>query len=246
MRHAALRSAHILTVSEFSKNDIANYYQLPPEKITVTYEAADAPRAMPSASDQVRTLQQYHIKPPYLLYIGNAYPHKNLELLISAMKVLRQQPTTAGPWQLVLVGREDYFYKRLHQLAWSQNVDDIVVFPGFVPDRQLATLYSQAFAYVFPSLYEGFGLPALEAMIHGAPVLAARSSCLPEILGDAATYFNPASVSDMIKQIHHLTDPVVRDQLVSAGRQRVRGYSWQQMAAATARVYEHVTTTSTS
>ncbi len=243
MRHAALQSAHILTVSEFSKTDIAQYYSLPPSKITVTYEAADPPRTQPSLSDQAQTLQQYHIKPPYLLYIGNAYPHKNLELLIGAMKALKQQPTAAGPWQLVLVGREDYFYKRLHQLAWSENVDDVVVFPGFVPDRQLAALSNQAALYVFPSLYEGFGLPALEAMVHGTPVLAARSSCLPEILGDGAAYFNPASVSDMIKQIQALTESATRTALIAAGQRRVQQYAWQHTASATARVYEQVTAT---
>jgi len=236
MRHAVRFSQRIITVSEFSKQDIVNYYGIDPKKVVVTYEAAEAPKAV-VRSDVSQVLADYHIKKPYLLYIGNAYPHKNLDIMVDVLKASRQQQKDPA-WQLVCVGKEDYFYSRFKQLAWSKNVDDAIVFPGFVPDAALPVLYGNALAYIFPSLYEGFGLPPLEAMTYGTPVLSARASCLPEILGDAAEYFDPADVSAILEAIHRvITNQKTREELTRRGYAQVGKYHWQRMMDQTLNVY---------
>lgn len=236
MHHAVKFSQRIITVSEFSKNDIVNYYHINPEKVVVTYEASE-PAQEDDHRSQETVLQKYHIHKPYILYIGNAYPHKNLEIMIDVMKQYKQTHKEL-PWQMVFVGKEDYFYARLKQLAWSKNVDDHTIFTGFVPDNDLPYLYRGALAYIFPSLYEGFGLPPLEAMTYGTPVLAANASCLPEILGDAALYFDSADVSAIIGAIHRvIEDAELRQALAERGFAQVQRYSWHRMMEQTLNVY---------
>jgi glycosyltransferase involved in cell wall biosynthesis len=176
------------------------------------------------------------IKQPYLLYVGNAYPHKNLEGLIKAYAEIEKEIKNLS---LVLVGKEDYFYNRLKQLA--KNFSSNIIFPGFVPDSELAALYQNATAYVFASFYEGFGLPPLEAMAHGLPVVSSSKTCLPEVLGDAALYFNPDDKEDMknkIKQI--IQDEKLRENLRSRGYLQAKKYSWQECAEKTLGVYLNI------
>ncbi len=237
MKHAVKYSSKIITVSEFSKKDIIDYYSLPTKKVDVTYEAADV-SAEPLTPDQTeKTLQKYGITSPFFLYIGNAYPHKNLELLLDVMKELKQSGEI--PWKMVFVGKEDYFYARLKQQAWANDVDEYTVFTGFIPDADLPALYQSAIAYIFPSLYEGFGLPPLEAMSYGAPVLAAKSSCIPEVLSDAALYFDPKSISGIIDAIQTVwSNAEVREKLRHKGYERVKQFSWKKMMEQTLQIYE--------
>lgn len=238
IRHAALGAQHIITVSEYSKRDIMDYFRLPPEHISVTAEAVDALSTPPDDAKVEQTLKRYSIKSPYLLYVGNAYPHKNLELLIPMMQQLKQQ---GSKLRCVFVGKPDYFYDRLQQTAWAKNVDDVMQFVGFIPDKDLPSLYRGAFAYLFPSRYEGFGLPPLEAMLYGTPVVSARTSCLPEVLGDAALYFESDDVSGILSNIQQLLDhPELRASLIERGYQQVNRYSWETMAQQTLAVYEKV------
>ncbi len=236
MRHAVKHSRHIITVSEFSKQDIAKYYSIDPSKITVTYEAAELPQPATATDRSTDIVKHYGIKKPFILYVGNAYPHKNLNILLQVMKQMHDEKDAS--FQLVLVGREDHFYARLKQAAWAMNIDDSVIFTGFVPDAELATLYKEALLYIFPSRYEGFGLPPLEAMQHGTPVLAARTSCLPEILGEAATYFDPEDVSGIIKAVQQvLRQPETRSQMIDRGLAQAAKYSWKRMMEQTIEVY---------
>jgi glycosyltransferase involved in cell wall biosynthesis len=167
--------------------------------------------------------------------VGNAYPHKNLEKLIevfSKMEKLGEENKT-NTVSLVLVGKEDYFFSRLKVLAANLNIKNIV-FPGYVPDCDLRALYQEAEAYVFPSLFEGFGLPPLEAMVHGCPVVSSDKTCLPEILGEAALYFNPEDEGDMIAKIKTiLTDEKLRTELIKRGYEQMRKYSWEKCAKET-------------
>ncbi|MFA6475196.1 MAG: glycosyltransferase family 1 protein [Patescibacteria group bacterium] len=232
--HAARAAQHIITVSEYSKRDLIDYFSLPKNKITVLYEAVDKLEAKAIA------LKRYNINWPYLLYVGNAYPHKNLEQLVSVMQQLKKQ---GSKLHCVLVGKGDYFYDRLKQLAWAKDVDDVMHFVGFVPDAHLPSLYRAAAVYVFPSRYEGFGLPPLEAMQYGTPVVSARSSCLPEVLGDAAVYFEPDDISGILRGIQILTqDEAVRADYIARGYRQVRRYDWQIMAKQTLALYEKVYT----
>lgn len=246
MRHAALNSKHIITVSKFSKDDIVHYYHIDPAKVTVTYEATESAAHACTDAQATMTLQKYQITKPYFLYVGNAYPHKNLEILVDVFAQLKKEYGRDVPWQMVLVGKPDYFFKRLQQYAWSKDADAHVLFPGFVPDDVLPCLYQRALGYIFPSLYEGFGLPPLEAMSAGTPVLAAQTSCLPEILGNGALYFDPKDISGIIDAIKTIAcDETVRTQLQSKGYKRVNLYSWKRMMQETVHVYATQTKTQT-
>ncbi len=234
------RAKKIIAVSNYVKKDILQSLGADlADKVEVVYEGR--PEKVESGISAVKgesILEKYQIKTPYLLYVGNAYPHKNLARLVEAFKILQKnQPAL----QLVLVGGEDYFYRKLR----LDNCDELgvcfgggVVFTGFVAERDLAALYQRAQLYVFPSLCEGFGLPPLEAMSYGLPVAAASSSCLPEILGQAAHYFdaqNPADIAVKVGEI--IASPDLRTSLIENGYQQVKKYSWQKMAEETFKIY---------
>lgn len=238
IRHAAFGAQHIITVSEYSKHDLMDFFSLPAERISVMYEAVDEFGPWPNDDQVTATLQRYGIKAPYLLYVGNAYPHKNLASLVLTMQQLKKQ---GNPLRCVLVGKPDYFYDRLQQYAWSKDVEDVIQFIGFVPDRDLPSIYRGAFAYLFPSRYEGFGLPPLEAMLYGTPVISARTSCLPEVLDDAVLYFEQDDISGIIIQIQRLqADTALRLDLIERGRKQVARYSWERMAKQTLAAYEKI------
>jgi len=193
---AISRSEKIITVSEFTKKDILeNYKNITTEKINITYEACDDFCLLSPNRDE-EILKKYAIMKPYLIYVGNAYPHKNLERLIMAFSSLSDK---FPDLQLALVGKEDFFYQRLKELVENKKIKNII-FLGFVPDLELDTLQHNARAYVFPSLYEGFGLPPLEAMAKGTPVISSDHLCMQEILEDSAYYFNGEIEKEMAKE----------------------------------------------
>lgn len=171
----------------------------------------------------------------YVLYVGNCYPHKNLDVLVAALERLGGAfPDVA----LVLAGSPNYFYERLRARVEAGPARDAVVFAGAVSDGELAWLYDHAAVFAFPSLSEGFGLPGLEAMAHGVPVAASATSCLPEIYGDAARYFDPTDPADVAGALAALLeDADVRSELIDRGHARVAGYSWTRMAEQTLRCY---------
>ena len=246
---AIKRAQKIITVSEFTKLDLITQFKVLPERIAVTYEgAANLAKGRDSLFiaklDNQETLKQYHIADNFLLYVGNAYPHKNLEFLLRVfVKLLSRKPDL----RLVLIGKEDYFYNRVKDYArtlniWQkENINSSVIFPGYVPDAQLEILYQEARVYIFPSLYEGFGLPPLEAMARSCPVLSSNRASLPEILGDAALYFDPENESDLLEKTWKIiNEKDLRDALVSKGLVQIKKYSWWQCASDTLTVYRQV------
>lgn len=231
---AVRRAKKVVTVSQYSRKDIMEYYNLPSDRVIVTYEAADPPNAYTPAHD----LSHYNIQKPYVMYVGNAHPHKNLELLISAFARFREKNPD---YHLVLVGGHDYFYKRLIQETKERGLDANVIFPGFVPDEDLGVLFEAATAYVFPSLSEGFGLPPLEAMQMNIPVISSNATCMPEVLGDAAEYFDPEEETEIIHALERVTkDEALQQQLVERGSRRVRQFSWDRMAQETLDIYQQL------
>jgi len=225
---AVRRSKVVLAVSEYTKNDIVQQFKISTDKVLVTYEGVAELSTPPKVKDNFIFRQ-------YLLYVGNAYPHKNLEGLI---KVFSEITKTRPDLKLVLVGKEDYFYHRLKDSAKSLAAK--IIFPGYVADADLKSLYENALAYVFPSFYEGFGLPPLEAMAHGLPVVSSNKTCLPEVLGDAALYFNPDDETDMKNKIEQiLSDENLRASLRERGYGQIKKYSWQDCAAKTLAVYKN-------
>lgn len=227
---AAHKSKAVIVPSEYVKDDVARAMRANSRKITVTYEAGDTINAKPVAMTDLADKQ-------FIMYVGRPQPHKNLTRLIEAYSLLKQ---TMPDLHLVLAGKEDSLFKR-HQRAVEQLGVPDVHFTGFVSDGQLRWLYEQCAAYVFPSLSEGFGLPGLEAMAHGAPVVSSNATCLPEIYGDAARYFDPLDVEAMAAAIKTvLTKPDLRKDLVRAGHKQVAKYSWTRMAEQTLAIYNEV------
>jgi len=224
----AHKSKHIFTISEFVKNDLAHFARISPSKITVTYLAADKITEPPVPISKLQTAN-------FLLYVGRPQPHKNLRRLIDAFVTLQAERPEL--W-LVLAGKKDVLYERYEQYVKKQDIKN-VLFTGFISEGQLLWLYQHCAAYVFPSLSEGFGLPGLEAMQAGAPVLSSSATCLPEIYGAAAHYFDPMDTKDMAdKIVEVLDDPKLRAELIAAGKAQATKYSWQRMAEQTLAVYQ--------
>lgn len=245
LRRAIKKSKHILTPSEFTKNDIIKTFGIDAKKITVTYLAPLPPPLNLPLGQGEKTpanLIHYKITKPYVLYVGVAYPHKNLEGLIEAWKIFCAEH--GNDYQLVLAGRKNYFYEKILKrtcLSGRQVQDDNIIFTDYVPDEDLPMLYKNASLYVFPSFYEGFGLPALEAMQYGVPVIASNSTCLPEILKDAVMYFNPSNTNEMKDAIWRgLTDQNLRQELNQKSVQLIHNYSWKTTAKTTLETYLNV------
>jgi len=228
----ALRHAQtIITISQYSKQLIEKLYPGARKKISITYEASDP---LPPAVSWGE-LAKRGIGKPYLMYAGNSYPHKNLERFLDGVKLAHDQ---GEHFQTVLIGKRDFFSKRLEAYAKRQSVPNVLFF-GYASDAELHALYLHAQAYFFPSLSEGFGLPGLEAMNVGTPLFSSRSSCLPEVFASAAHYFDSNDLPDISRSIKvALHDILERQRLLQAGKERVREFSWQRMAKETVAIYE--------
>lgn len=236
LRKIGERAQHIVATSKFTKQDIHKTLQIPLEKMTVTYQAP-AFASGATAGKPANVLNKYHITKPYIMYVGAAYPHKNLERLTDAWNMYEQK--YGSTHQLVLVGKENHFYSELKKYHSTNAPQSQVIFAGFVPDEELSDLYTHASLYVFPSLYEGFGLPPLEAMTHNIPVISSKESCLPEVLGNAAHYFDPNSTEELVEAIHiGLTNTVLRETLQANAQIILQKYSWDRLAAQTLAVYK--------
>ncbi len=227
------KSKAIITPTNFVKEDLGILQPFTASKTVVTYEASEPPM-------DVEAKQPKNIKAPFILYVGSAFPHKNLEKLITSFEIIN---TSQPKLFLILAGKKEQYYKELERLAQYSPAREKIIFTGFVPDEQLKWLYKNAEAYIFPSLSEGFGLPGLEAMVHGCPVISSNATCLPEVYGDAAVYFDPNSAKDMAAKINSvLTDNQKRDRLVVKGYAQAKKYSWHTMAEQTLEVYNKVLT----
>jgi glycosyltransferase involved in cell wall biosynthesis len=240
IRSAVKRATRVIAVTETTKNDVISTFHVPSSMITVTYEACDPAQKLPLVSES-DARSTFGIQDPYLLYVGTAYPHKNLERLVQAVQIIRSRGSGVS---LVLVGREDYFYRRLRKTIETRGLnkkDSAIVLTGYVDDDVLDSLYRSALLYVCPSLYEGFGLPGLEAMARGTPVLAAQASCLPEIYGKAAAFCDPEDVNSIAMAIDRLLmHPEERNDLRRRGYGQVQRYNWRTMAEQTLQVYNAV------
>ena len=235
---ATNRSERILTVSETSKRDILRFFHIPPEKIDVIYNAIDDRFGQPPPEEHVvRVRERYQLHGQFILYAGNIKPHKNLERLIDAFYRLRQ--SDIGDVKLLIIGDEISKYATLRRAVHRYQLHKHVRFLGFVPDETLAALYRLASVFVFPSLYEGFGLPPLEAMASGTPVVTSNVSSLPEVVGDAAVLIDPYDADSIAEGIRRvLTDEAVAGALRHKGLLRAREYSWERSVQRVLEIYE--------
>ena len=238
---ATHRSNRVLTVSEASKRDILRYFRIPEGKIDVIYNAIDERFGETPSPDEVeRVRERYQLNAPYVLYAGNIKPHKNLERLIEAFHTLRQDGDLAHV-KLLIIGDEISKYAALRRAVHRYKLHKHVRFFGFVPDKTLAVLYRLARVFVFPSLYEGFGLPPLEAMASGTPVITSDVSSLPEVVGDAALLIDPldpAAIADAMRRV--LMDSDLRETLRQKGLERVREFSWERSVRRVREIYGEV------
>ncbi|MFW0837841.1 MAG: glycosyltransferase family 4 protein [Candidatus Komeilibacteria bacterium] len=235
LRHAIIKSSSIITVSHFTKQDIERYYPQVMHKISVTHLGF----AVDHQISQPVDLSHYGIDRPYILYVGAAYPHKNLYRLLQAWKLL--QPELKDAYQLVLVGQRDWFYQTLQDESREQQLDRNVVFTGYIYDKELPIFYQFSLAYIFPSYLEGFGLPAIEAQSYGIPVLAANNSSLPEVLAESAVYFDPFDINDIAaKMAKVISNEDLRDKLKQAGYKNTQRFDWNKLAQQTKQIYTKV------
>lgn len=229
------RADHVIAVSEATRQDLLTIYRLPPEKVSVVYEAP-APHFHPAlAAEQDRVRSAYGLPDRYLLYVGTIEPRKNLTRLLAAWATL-YHAGEAPP--LVIVGKRGWLSDGFFAALEASPARDGVIMTGYVDDADLPALYSAAVAFVFPSLYEGFGLPPLEAMACGTPVACAASPPLPEIVGDAALTFNPTDVAAMADALCRIVaDADLREELREHGLTRAATFSWDRAAQVTRVVY---------
>lgn len=227
--NAAKTAKRILATAEFTKQDIIKTLGISEDKVEVIFQRATIARPL----ETVEVKDKYELVRPYVLTVGSAYPHKNLQHLLDAWKIVHKALPTP---ELLLVGKDSVFYDRLSQYIESTPSARHI---GFVPDEELAYLYKHASAYVIPSLYEGFGLPPLEAMQYDVPVVASRASCLPEVLGDAALYVDATSPASLAKGIYTiLTNETLAQHMKEQGSKRVDFFD-KPMTEQLEKVYQH-------
>lgn len=219
-------SAHILTPTQYVKDDYIAFAGIPSEKVTVTYEAADV------FADKLKPYK--HRFKQFILYVGQQSDYKNIRRLGDAhQKLLAAHPDLG----LILVGKKTAAHVKNERYFADKGYKNIL-FTGFIEDDQRDWLYKNCTVYAFPSLMEGFGLPGLEAMGYGAPVASSKATCLPEVYGDAAYYFDPTDTDDIARAIHDiLSNEQLRRGLITKGHQQVKKYSWRRMAQKTHQVY---------
>jgi len=225
------RAKEILVPTQYVADAVNKYHLFTNRKTTVTLESSE-----PLLSGKALVPEN----PPekFIMYTGSAFPHKNLERLISAFTLLKEQHTDL---KLVLVGKKEYHSKQLQKWAKRQPCYDDIIFTGFIPDEELKWYYQNARAYAFPSLSEGFGLPGLEAMVHGCPVVSSDATCLPEVYGDAAVYFNPLDIQEMAVKIDEvISNEPLRKKLTVKGYENARKFSWRRMAVQTLEIFNKV------
>lgn len=234
MRHAARAANAVIVPTKVVKNDVVRYLDGTPKNIHVIYEGTEI-LSSAIAKPEREYLAENGITKPYILFVSQWRPHKGLGVLVEAFAKIKEQHDI----QLVITGKANPQFPEIPQAIDSSPYRGDIVTPGFVDDELLDALYAGALLFVFPSWYEGFGLPPLEAMARGVPVAASNTSVMPEILGSAAIYFNPRDPVDVAKVISEtLSDKEKLEELTKKGREQAKKYSWEKMARETKALYE--------
>lgn len=233
------RADKIVTISEFSKQEIIKYMGVPEEKLVVMPCGVDLNRFFPQIDgliiDGIKS--KYGIDGQYLLYLGTLEPRKNIERLINAYAQLKSRLPDAP--KLVLAGRKGWMYESIFKTVSELKLENSVIFTGYIEDSEAPALLGGATAFLFPSLYEGFGMPPLEAMACGTPVLTSNCSSLPEVVGDAAVLVDPYSVEDIAAGMERLvTDAGLRKELSGKGLERAKDFTWERSAKILMDVYK--------
>ncbi|HEX8161866.1 MAG TPA: glycosyltransferase family 1 protein [Pyrinomonadaceae bacterium] len=243
VRRTARRAAQIITVSEYSKRDIVETYRVEPGRVTVTHEAAAARFRPVSDERELRRVRQlYGIEGDYILAVGSVQPRKNLARLVRAYSDLRRRPGQAKLPRLVVVGKLAWLYEETLRAVEECGVREDVTLTGYVPEGDLPALYSGALCFAYPSFFEGFGLPPLEAMRCGTPVVVGDRTSLPEVVGDAGLLVDPFDTAAMTAALARVVDDGELRRLMRArGLARAARFDWRETARRTLEVYQRAT-----
>ena len=245
-RRVLRRAERIFAVSNSTRNDIGRLFRIPLDRVEVIYNAIDERFRRGHATDADRQLiaGRYQVSYPFLLYAGNIRPHKNVIRIIEAFSALKTELAKEGRFpdlKLIIIGDELSKHPDLRRAVVRSGVTNDVRLLGFVPIDVLRIFYDTAKVFVFPSLYEGFGLPPLEAMAHGTPVVTSNTSSLPEVVGSAAVLVNPENVFDIMRALHRvLLDQPLRERLKRAGYEQSLAFAWEPSVKRILQVYEEV------
>lgn len=232
-RWSHMKSNKIVVPTKYVEDALSSYQPATKDKIVVTYESGELPKTGPAEKPSIIG---EHDK--FIMYLGTGFPHKNLERLVDAFDILHKKHPEL---KLIFVGKKEKHYEALEQLIQSHPSSKQIIVAGYLPDEQAKWLHQHCQAYIFPSMSEGFGLPALESMGYGAAVVSANVTSMPELYEDAAYYFNPYNVQDMADKINDvLTNKKLRDTLRKKARPQYEKYSWHKMAEETLTVYKEV------
>jgi glycosyltransferase involved in cell wall biosynthesis len=247
MTKRVLRSAErIFAVSNFTRTEIEKLFQIPPRRIEVIYNAIDERflHGHANAADRELIAQRYQVTYPFLLYAGKISPHKNVVRMIEAFSALKTELEKDGAYpdlKLIIIGDDLSGNPDLRRTVVRSGVQNDVRFLGFIPIDVLRIFYDEAKIFVFPSLYEGFGLPPLEAMAHGTPVVTSNASSLPEVVGNAAVLVNPENVFEIMRALHRvLTDRALRERMKERGYQQAARFSWENSVRRLLCVYREI------
>ncbi len=226
-------ASRVIAISEATRRDLIAYYRVPPRKIRVVYHGRDPIFAPVNDKAKIEEAKaRYGLHSTYCIHVGTLQPRKNLEMLVRAWDRLRN--VMEQPPQLLLAGKHGWLYDPLVTSIDEHGLDDYIIVADYVAREDLPSLYSGALAMVFPSLYEGFGLPPLEAMSCGAPVIASTASSIPEVVGDAGILLDPSDTRAWFRTVQHLTqDPQLRQELSRNGLQRASQFTWDRCARET-------------
>ena len=240
VRRTARRAAHIITVSEYSRGDISRTYGIEPERITVTPEAAPAHFGPVTNETELRRIREsYGIQENYILSLGSIHPRKNLVRLIEAYSCLRTVRPQGKLPQLVLAGKRGWLDDETFRAAERHALGRDILFTGYVPEQDLVGLYSGAICFVYPSYFEGFGLPVVEAMQCGVPVIAGNRTSLPEIVADAGLLFDPFDTQALVNALTQVIDDSgCRAVLRAKGLKQAKNFNWKATAQLTLEVYQ--------
>ncbi len=236
-KYSVENAAKVITISESSKNDIIKHYKVKEKDVVVIYPGIKEVSSMEyNVLSKNELSKKYKIGSNYILFVGTLQPRKNIVKLIEAFSKLELKDL-----ELVVVGKKGWLFEEILEAPQKYGVEEKVKFVDFAPDEDLPSLYANAQLYVLPSLYEGFGLPVLEAMKYGCPVATSNVSSLPEAGGDAAVYFDPESSDDIAKTIEKvLKDKKLRDTMIKKGYEQVKKFSWEKAASETLSVLKEV------
>jgi glycosyltransferase involved in cell wall biosynthesis len=246
------RASCIIAVSAATRRDVQNEFSIPGDRVRLVYNAPD-PQFFQvggldsmgeNAKERLRILERYQIHYPFILYAGNIRPQKNIPRLVEAFAVVRENLAAHPDYKdlrLIIIGDEISKFPAVRRAVIQSRVEHATRFLGFVPFETLRYFYESAEAFVFPSLYEGFGLPPLEAMASGTPVVTSQASSLPEVVGDAAVLVNPENVFEIARGIREvLVDLELRQKLICRGREHASRYSWRRTATEVLEIYREV------